>query len=57
MKIKGMLPDLSKHTPDALTGIGVCAMVCTVAEYVNKSPEEHEKELYESLKKKYEEEA
>lgn len=51
MNIKAILPDLSKHIPDVLTGVGVCTAVCNMMEYIKKSPEELEKELYESLQK------
>ena len=53
-KIKNL--DLSKYSSGVITGVGICGAVVTMQEIVKKSPEEFEKELYESLKKKYEEE-
>ena len=60
MELKTKLPNLSKYTPEVLSVDAIRANMCDVVNTVRRhyamSPEEREKELYESLKKKYEKE-
>lgn len=58
MRSKTKRPDLSKYVPKVLNVDALHTMMCdtidTVRKYCAMSPEEREKELYESLRKKYE---
>ena len=55
MNIKDKLPDLTKHAPKVLSADKLFYAINTMKRCAAKSQEEREKELYESLKKKYEE--
>jgi hypothetical protein len=59
MELKSKIPNLSKYVPEVLSveaiGYNISQVVNTTRERLAMSPEEQEKELYESLRKKYEE--
>ena len=43
---------VTKHAPDVISAVGMAGMFCTM--FDKRTPEERERDLYESLKKKYE---
>lgn len=57
MELKTKIPNLSKYIPDVLSVdalYGCVSQVINITREYQMSPEEHEKKLYKSLKKKYE---